>query len=248
MPFESLITRFIDAVKVLICESHIRIRLYMKTKQLVTLIICTAFCLLSVENGFSQEAKTPLFGHVFYGMMNIANNDPDVAEGDFDMPIFGVDAQKSLGGKIFTYGFETGALFSIDSDIRHFSASSGSGGGKAAVSVELNSFLIDYFAGGYLSFEPAKWLRLSVGAGPLLIWSQWETDPEASTADDAADQSDSGFGVGVYARAGLDLFVTETVGLTLGARINETTLRLQYATVEVEVEGWQYYCGLAFHF
>ena len=47
----------------------------------------------------------------------------------------------------FQYGFETGALFSIDSDVRNFAASSGSGGGTVAVSVDVNSFLIDYFDG-----------------------------------------------------------------------------------------------------
>ncbi len=181
----------------------------MESKHLLALIICTALCLLSVGEGLSQEVNGSLIGHVFYGMMNIADNEPDPEADDFDVAIFGADAQKPLGGGTVTYGFETGALFSIDSDVRHFSASSGIGGGTAAVSVEVNSFLIDYFAGGFLAFEPARWLHLNVGAGPLLIWSQWETEPEASTADDVDHQSDSGFGVGVYARAGLDLFVTE---------------------------------------
>lgn len=231
-----------------LCESQMKMRPYMKSKQWVTLIICAVCCLLSVENGLSQEVKAPLTGHVFYGRMNIAHNDPDLEEDDFDIPIFGVDAQKALGGGTFKYGFETGVLFSIDSDVRTFAASSGSGGGKVAVSVDVNSFLVDYFAGGYLSFEPAKWLRLNVGAGPLLIWSQWETEPEASTADEVTYQSDSGLGVGVYARAGLDLFFTEKVGLNIGARISETTLSLKNTTGEVDIEGWQYYCGIAVHF
>ena len=214
------------------------------------MIICTAFYLLSVETVLSQEAKEPFTGHVFYGKMNISNNDPDIGEGDFDINIFGADAQKPLGGGSFKYGFETGVLFSIDSDVRNFSASSGSGGGKVAVSVDVNSILIDYFAGEYLSFEPAKWLRLNVGADPLLIWSQWETEPEASISEEVIDQSESesGLGVGVYARVGLDLFFTETIGLNIGARINETTLSLKNTTGEVDIEGWQYYAGMAVHF
>jgi len=218
----------------------------MRIKQLITLII--AFCFLSVGNVFSQEAKEPLTGHVFYGKMNIPNNDPDLGEDDFDINIFGADAQKPMGGGTFKYGFETGFLFSIDSDVRNFSASSGSGGGKVAVSVDVNSILIDYFAGGYLSLEPAKWFRLSVGAGPLLIWSKWETEHEASIPEDVSYQSESGLGVGVYARAGLDLFFTETIGLNIGVRINETTLSVENTTGEVDVEGWQYYVGMAFHF
>lgn len=193
----------------------------MANAKTILLIICVAFYLLIADNGFSQEAKNPLTGHVFYGRMDISNNDPDIKEGDFDIDIFGIDAQKPLGGGTFKYGFETGALFSIDSDVRHFSASSGSGGGKVAVSVDVNSILIDYFAGGFLSFEPTKWFRLNVGAGPLLIWSRWETEPEASITEDVTCQSESesGLGVGVYARAGLDLFFTKTIGLNIGARI-----------------------------
>ena len=211
-------------------------------------ILLVIASLLSVANVLAQEAEAPLTGHVFYGKMNIAIDDPDLEEDDFGIHIFGVDAQKPLGGGIFKYGFETGALFSIDSDVRNFAASSGSSGGKVAISVDVNSFLIDYFVGGYLSFEPAKWLRLNVGAGPLLIWSQWETEPDASTSDEVTYQSDSGLGVGVYARAGVDFFFTEKIGLNVGARINETTLSLNNTPCEVDVEGWQYYCGIAVHF
>jgi len=220
----------------------------LKIKPSLTLIICTAFWLLSMGNALSQEKKESLTGHVFYGTMSIANNNPDFGAGDFDIHIFGADAQKPIGGGTFKYGFETGMLFSLDSDVRTFSASSGSEGGRVAVSVDVNSLLFDYFAGGFLSFEPAGWLRLYVGAGPLLVWAKWDTEPGAATSEDIASQSDSGFGVGAYARAGLDLFFTEKIGLTIGARVNETTLSLKYEPGEIDVEGWQYYFGMAVRF
>jgi hypothetical protein len=56
------------------------------------------------------------------------------------------------------------------------------------VSVDVNSILIDYFAGGFLSFEPAQWLRLNVGAGPLIIWSKWDSEPEASINEEVTSQ------------------------------------------------------------
>ena len=116
---------------------------YLNTKQWITLIICTVVCLLSADNVFSQEAKEQLTGHVFYGKMLIPNNDSDLGGSDYDVSIFGADVQKSFGGETFKYGIETGALFSMDSDVRRISASYGSGGGSATVAVDINSLMFE---------------------------------------------------------------------------------------------------------
>ncbi len=219
-----------------------------KIKQWITLIICIVISLLSVDNVLSQEAKELSTGHAFFGKMIIPNNDPDLEGGDYDIGIFGADVQKPFGGGTFKYGIETGALFSLDSDVRSYSASSGGGGGQVTVSVDVNSLLFDYFFGGYLSFEPTKWLRLNVGAGPLLIFAMWETEPEASAPDDIIDESESGFGAGLYARAGIDIFLTEKIGISVGARISESSLSFEDTAGKVDVDGWQYYFGIAFRF
>jgi hypothetical protein len=219
-----------------------------KIKHWITLIICTVICLLSVDNVLSQEAKELSTGHAFFGKMIIPNNDPDLEGDDYDIRILGADVQKPFGGETFKYGIECGALFSLDSDVRHFSASSGPGGGQVTVSVDVNSLLFDYFFGGYLSFEPAKWLRLNVGAGPLLIYGMRETEPEASAPEDVTSESESGFGVGLYARAGIDILLTEKIGISVGARISESTLSFEDTAGKVDVDGWQYYFGIAFHF
>jgi len=217
-------------------------------KQWITLIICTVFCLSSADNVVSQEAKETYTGHAFYGKMIIPNNDPDLEGGDYEVSIFGVDVQKPIGGRTFNYGIETGALLSLDSDIRRFRASSGSGGGKVTVSVDVNSLLVDYFFGGYLSFKPSKRLQLSVGAGPLLIWGKRETEPESSAPEEITSESESGFGAGLYARAGIDIYLTENFGLNVGVRINETTLSFEDTAGKVDIEGWQYYFGMTFPF
>ncbi len=221
---------------------------HMKKKHWITLIICIVISLLSVDNVLSQEAKELSTGHAFYGKMIIPNNDPDLEGGDYDVGIFGADAQKPFGGGTFKYGIETGALFSLDSDVRRFSASSGSGGGKITISVDVNSLLIDYFFGGYLGFEPAKWLQLNVGAGPLLIYGKRETEPEASAPEEITSESETGFGAGLYVRAGIDIFLTEEFGLHVGARISESTLSFEDTAGKVDVDGWQYYFGIAFRF
>lgn len=220
---------------------------HLNIKHWIILIICITF-LLPVGKVLSQEARESLTGHAFYGEMKIANDDPDLQGGDYYFSIFGADVQKPLGGGSFKYGMETGAFFSIDSDVRRFSASSGSGGGSVAVAVDVNSFMFDYFFGGYLGFEPAKWLRLNVGAGPLLIWASREIKPEASIPEEISANYESGFGAGLYARAGIDIFFTEQFGINAGARINETTLSFKDTAGKVDIEGLQYYFGLAFRF
>ena len=196
----------------------------------------------------AQEEELSWTGHVFYGQMNMQNDDPNVGGGDYDITIFGADAQKPLDQGAFQYGLETGILFSLDSDVRRYSASSGSGGGSVSVSVDINAFMVDYFFGGYVALEPAARFRLYSGAGPLLIWAQRETEPREPNTEPFVDESDSGLGVGLYARAGLDIFLTDRWGAHAGIRATRTTLKLKDASQDLDIQGWQYYFGMALHF
>lgn len=220
----------------------------MHTKKWMVLIFYTAISLLSVSNAMPQEEKENMACHAFYGKMNVSTTDPDNDSSSDDINIVGVDGQKPFGGGIFKYGVETGAIFSWDSDVQYFRASSGEDGGTVSASVEVDWFIIDYFFGGYIGFEPAHWFRLSVGAGPLLIWGMWESEPKESTTDELTDESETEFGVGLYARASVDIFLSETFGINAGVRKTETTLSFKDAAGETDIEGWQYYLGLAFRF
>jgi hypothetical protein len=189
-----------------------------------------------------------LVGHTYYGKMIIQNDDPAVAGGDYELDIIGLDVQKALRPGILQYGYETGALVSLSSEVRRFRASSGSEGGTVAVSVEINSILVDYFSGGYIGIEPAKWLRLYAGAGPLITWGSRERETEATDTEPASSETESGWGLGLYLRAGADIIFTDTFGIHGGTRVTETTLRLEDSSGDVDLEGWQYYFGMAFRF
>ena len=217
----------------------------MNSKQWVILMVGTILLVISGSPAFSSEVEDMMVGHAFYGKMNIENNTSDVGGGDFVLSVFGVDGQKPLGGDKFRYGWETGIILSIDSDSRSWAASSG---GTVVVAVDVNSIMIDYFMGGYLGFEPNEHFRLYVGAGPLIIWGQRETEPEESAPDYIKSGSESDIGAGLYARAGLDIFITEQFGVFAGARINETTLSFEDSTDKVDIEGYQYYGGISFRF
>ncbi|MGD8702802.1 MAG: hypothetical protein PVH26_10225 [Desulfosarcina sp.] len=119
-------------------------------------LLLAAICMFSADVALSQEPTEPLTGHVFLGKMRIKNDDPQIDGGDYDITIFGVDAQKPYGEGAMNYGLETGALFSLDSDLRRFGASSGSGGGNVSVSVDIRSLLVDFYFGGYVALEPVR--------------------------------------------------------------------------------------------
>lgn len=214
------------------------------------LIMGYAFCLWASANAFAQQARDRFTGHVVYGNLMIQNDDPDLGGGDYEIDLFGADAQKAFGGQMLRYGVETGAMFSTDSEVRKFSASSGRRGGRAAVSIDISSFLIDYYFGGFVSLEAADWLRIYTAAGPLIVWGLRETDSDESAGEEASSdsESESGLGVGLYARAGLDLFLTKNLGLSAGVRVSDSTLRFEDTAGKFDVAGWQYYFGLAFRF
>ena len=220
----------------------------MDMKQWTTLLVSTLILLLSGNPALAADTGNRMVGHAFYGKMNIENKDTDVGGGDFVVSIFGADGQQPLGGDTVKYGWETGLIFSIDSDSRTVAASGGSGGAAVAVAVDVNSIMIDYSLGGYLAIEPTDHFRLYAGAGPLLIWAKRDTEPEDSAQDYITSASESDIGAGVYARAGLDIFFTKQFGFFVGARITETTLSFEDDTVKVNIEGYQYYGVVSFHF
>jgi opacity protein-like surface antigen len=224
----------------------------------LTLFAGSFFILIVSGEAISQEINADLVrdglvsddlvGHSYYGKMRIQNDDASVDGGDYEIDIFGLDVQKPLQPRTLQYGYETGAVVSLDSEVRRFRAASGSEGGMVAVSVEINSILVDYFFGGFIGFEPADWLRLYAGAGPLITWGSRETETEATDTEPARRETESGWGAGLYLRAGVDILFSDSFGIQAGTRVTETTLRLKDTSGEVDLEGWQYYLGLVFRF
>jgi hypothetical protein len=214
----------------------------------LALMVAAAVVFLSTNAAYAQDSKESMTIHVVYGRLLIDNHDPDLEGGDFDIGLFGADAQNPFGGSKIKYGIEVGALFNWNSEIRGLAASSGSEGGRAAISLDINSFLFDYYFGGYLSHEPARWIRLYIGTGPLIIWGWRKIENEASDSQTSVSESESGFGTGFYGRAGVDIMIAKGFGLSAGVRINTTTLSFEDAAGEVDVEGLQYFGGLVYRF
>jgi hypothetical protein len=194
------------------------------------------------------KEEAPLVSHIVYGQLVLDTENLDYEDDDYSVNLVGYDTQQCHGGDTLKYGLEGGALLSWESDVRSIVVTGGDGGAKVAVSADISALLIDIFLGGYLSYEPSQWVRIYAGAGPLVLWGRRETD--TLTADDEPVESDSesGFGVGIYGRAGFDVIFQENIGLTIGARFTQTSLSFEDPVGEVEVEGWAYYAGFVFRY
>ena len=177
----------------------------------------------------------------------ISNDDLRVSDGDYNITLFGVAAQKPFYGEMTLIGIETGGLFNWKSETRAYAASGG-GGGTVAISADINQFLFDYFFGGYVSLQPLKWFRLYAGAGPLLIYGSREYEEKDPTTFQTETKSDSGFSGGVYGRAGIDIIISENFILGANIRGIKTGLSFNDSVGNEDVEGWQYFGVISFRF
>jgi hypothetical protein len=203
---------------------------------------------LDLSHALEPDEEAPLISHIVYGRFVLDTKDLDYEVDDYEVDLVGFDTQQSWGGERLKYGLEGGALVSWESDVRSIVVTGGGGGANIAVSADVSALLFDIFLGGYLSFEPSQRVRIYAGAGPLVLWGQRETDTLTANDETVENESESGFGVGLYGRAGFDVIIKDNIGLTIGARITRTTLSFDDPVGEVDVEGWEYYAGFVFRY
>mgnify|MGYP006289916013 CR=1 FL=1 len=214
---------------------------------LVFIVLLSVFALGSTDIS-AREIQHPLKLQFMVGEMVIENDDRQISGDDYEITLVGAAVQKPLAGKMTQAGIETGLLFNWKSETRASAASIGGDGGTAAVEVDVDQFLVDYFFGGYVSIQPINWFRLYVGAGSLLIYGSRETEEKDPVTLQNETDSDSGFSAGIYGRAGIDIVFTERFTLGAGVRGTMTGLSLDDAAGEMDVEGWQYFGVLSFRF
>ena len=194
------------------------------------------------------EGDRPMGLQLMLGKMVMANDDPKISGSDYDITLGGVAVQAPFAGTTAQAGLEVGALLNWDSETRSFTASGGGGGGSLVVAVDINQFLVDFFFGGYVSIQPIKWLRLYLGAGPLLIYASRETEENDPVTTHSEKKSESAFGVGVYGRTGIDIVFSKQFSIGMGVRATQNGVTLNDTAGKVDVEGWQYFGVLSFRF
>jgi hypothetical protein len=123
-------------------------------------------------------------------------------------------------GDRFQYGLECSFLlgFRFD-DINYLYA----GGGGLYASISTSMWMFDLAGGPYASLflDKKRRVRLYIGGGPLMTYADYRTDteyPENNPGAEDVTESESAFGIGVYARTGFEFRIFEKGMLGLGAR------------------------------
>ncbi|MCF7849626.1 MAG: hypothetical protein K9M45_12310 [Kiritimatiellales bacterium] len=134
------------------------------------------------------------------------------------IPQLGGDWATLPKGGIIQYGLECSFLLGFQVD----EVSGRAGGGGLYVKVESSMWMFDLAGGPYLNIPLGGWGRIYGGAGPLLMYIDYDVEREEEDTgtgnEETYSDSESAFGVGVYARAGVEFRVHERGYLGVGAR------------------------------
>ncbi len=144
--------------------------------------------------------------------VTVDGSDDDLSQ----LPAIGGGAQWKLGGDAVQFGFEGMLGFSWRSGATAIAV----GGGGAAVAVDVDLFLFDLYGGPFASMFLGDSVRIYASAGPMMQWGVYE---ESSLFDDG---SSNGFGLGYYARTGLEFVLGAGSMIGLGVRWSDSQLDL----------------------
>lgn len=161
--------------------------------------------------------------------------DVDGDSGDLDqLPLIGGGAQVKLGGEKFDFGFE--GFFSLEG--RANAAAFVAGGGGAAVAVDVDLLIVDIYGGPFVSKFLGDKVRVYGSVGPLIQFANY--DQEIAGAND----SGSGFGVGWYARTGVEFVMASRTMIGLGALWSDSSIDLSGELGDLEIQGTQVFLTL----
>jgi hypothetical protein len=198
---------------------------------------------VSGDTGGDRFYIQPLFGK-----MQLGEDDPNIEGGSYELSFLGIAVQQPLNPpravEAFQYGMEAGFVGSWENDVRAVQISSGPDGGTVKVQISNQWFLGDLFFGGFASYTIAERVRLYVGAGPLLVYGRRHVEPEPESESDTEyvpPNVEQGLGLGVYARAGLEVTLTKQFRIGAGVRGLTTGLTFKEGVGDVRVEGVQGY-------
>jgi hypothetical protein len=157
------------------------------------------------------------------------------------MPFLGVGGQ---------YAFSEGnSHFGLDGTIlvgwRSRDSSVSAGNGQAEVKLDTDLWLIDLAMGVYAQTIFGDHWRLYVAAGPLMLFGEYSAEAEEKdlevtpTEERDSSSSDSGFGIGGYARAGLEYRLANHAFMGLCVRALDTNLEFAGALDDSGLSGIQ---------
>jgi hypothetical protein len=179
----------------------------------------------------------------------------DEATGEKDlssMPYVGLIGQYFFGSKATRLGFEGGALFGWRSRKTTVLLSQN----QAIINIDASFWMLDLSAGVCLNQKLSPRWRFYLGGGPAMVFAEYEEDGKVEEGD-AADpttaaaiegESESGFGIGAYGRAGLEFEYYPTASIGISIRGLVTNMEFDNAVGSSEVSGVQGFVTFTRHF
>jgi hypothetical protein len=157
------------------------------------------------------------------------------------MPFLGVGGQ---------YAFSEGSThFGLDGTIlvgwRSRDSSVSAGNGQAELKLDTNLWLVDLAMGIYAQTILGQHWRLYLAAGPLMLFGEYSEESEEEdlevtpTEERDSSSSDSGFGIGGYARVGLEYRLANHAFMGLCVRAIDTNLEFDSALDDSGLSGVQ---------
>lgn len=160
------------------------------------------------------------------GGPNLATDD------DLSVPTIGGGFQFKLGGDDIDLGLEILLAFSGRGNVGAFVF----GPGGAAVAVDLDLLICDFYGGPFASVWVSERVRLYGGAGPLVQFVGYDQ----KAVDDSFDDDGTGFGVGWYGRVGIEFFTSWGTSVGVGARFSDSSIELDNNLGDLDAYGTEY--------
>ncbi len=178
-----------------------------------------------------------LLGVSFYDDIKFTRTDPmdptNIAESDVStMPTLGFAGHYRLFGspRGFEGGLDGSLLFSWMRDSATVVAA---GGGGAVIRVSTNMFITDIGFGMYGSQMLGESFRLYAGTGPLIQFGN------GTFEDERISNTDSGFGVGWYARIGFEYELKPREFLGIGVRGTNSEIDFGGSVGDIDTDALQ---------
>lgn len=196
-------------------------------KKRLTLFFTAAMGIAAGSTTFAENYDVWINDYTAQGLLGVARfenlqfkvDDSDTPK-EVDlatMPQFGGAWSTLPMGEHLQFGLESSFLIGLQVDKLNYLYA---GGGGLYVSLQSSLWMFDLAGGAYanLFLDPGRHVRLYAGGGPLLTYASYRSDKDFS--DDSKDEvtTESAFGVGVYARTGIEIRVQEAGMLGLGVR------------------------------
>jgi hypothetical protein len=144
-------------------------------------------------------------------------------------PVIGGGFQHKMGGSAVDLGVE--ALLSLGGRANGGAFIVGPGGGLIAVSLDL--FVVDIYGGPFISLPLGDKARVYGAVGPLVQFASYHQSP----TNVSGGESGNGFGIGAYARTGVEFEMASGSLIGLGVRWYDSQVDLSNRLGDLDIEG-----------